>query len=144
MKKITYIFIFAVVIVLGVVYFNNQPNQEPLTTEDAEIGVPTISSLSIVNAASAVLSNAKTITWQTNNYPAGAKVNINLLRQISDSPRKFVVVRTIVTDTPNDGQETLIPKAGENSNDLYIEVTCSSTYQFKSGCKVSSEVLKVN
>lgn len=98
----------------------------------------------VSNTAAAVFSNQKTITWQTNNYPQGVGVNINLLRKISDNPRTLVLVRRIATDTPNDNQENWIPQTGETSNDLYIEVTCSNTYQFKNGCSLSGEPMKVN
>lgn len=96
------------------------------------------------DAASALLWSQKTITWQTNNYPQGVGVNINLLRKISDNPRSLVLVRKIATDTPNDSQEAWIPQAGESGNDLYIEVTCSSTHQFQNGCSLSGEPVKVN
>src|SRR3989338_4233180 len=76
--------------------------------------------------------------------PTDVGVNINLIRKISDSPNQFVIVRAITTDTPNDGQETWIPQDGENTSDLYVEVTCLNTYQFTAGCSIFDGAVKVN
>ncbi len=143
MNKNTYIVVI-LIIVLGIVFwiFKSPREQEPSSVPAS------VSTESVVNAngdtASVVLSGAKIITWQTSGYPANAGVNINLLRKVSDSPRQFAVVRILATDTVNDGQETWTPQSGENTNDLYIEVTCSSTYQFAGGCSLSTEPIKVN
>ena len=96
------------------------------------------------NTASIILSKEKVVKWQTNGYPAGVGVNINLLRKVLSSPDSFVFVRNIATDTANDGSETWIPNAGESGNDLYVEVVCSSNYQFKTGCKLGGAPMKVN
>lgn len=134
----------AVVIVLVIIFlaYNSSPKEEVST-----IGPATVSTLAIASVtlpSSAVLAGAKTISWQTENYPANAGVNINLIRKISDSPKEFVLVRTLETDTPNDGEEGWVPQSEENYNDLYIEVTCSNNYQFKEGCNLSSDPIKVN
>lgn len=153
MNKYTSLFVLLAVIVLGAVYFayNGSLNKAPVVAENTNGTrapvVATVTSISIANVtspASAVLAGAKNITWQTSNYPSGVGVNINLLKKVSDSPREFVNVRTIAKDTPNDGQESWTPKTGETGDDLYIEITCSSTYQFNAGCKLGGDVLKVN
>lgn len=95
-------------------------------------------------SASVILLNTKTINWKTSNYPKDAGVNINLLRKVSESPNVFKMVRVIKKDTTNDGQETWSPENGENTNDLYIQVTCSNTYKYQSGCSISTGALKVN
>ncbi|OGI57432.1 hypothetical protein A3B85_01100 [Candidatus Nomurabacteria bacterium RIFCSPHIGHO2_02_FULL_37_13] len=141
MNKNTYI-VLLIIIILGIVFWVYYlPKKETIT------GTATVSTLSIADdtsTASAVLAGAKTVIWQTSNYPTNTGVNINLIRKTSDSPRQFEIVRTIAVDTANDGQETWTPQAGENLDDLYIEVTCSNTYQFKAGCQLSGDALKVN
>lgn len=109
----------------------------------------TISVKSVSNSsnglAAVLLSNSKVITWQTSGYPANIGVDINLLRKISDSPAiEYAFVRTIVKDAANDGQETWTPRSGESDGDLYVEVACSSTYQFKHGCQLSGAPVRVN
>lgn len=109
----------------------------------------TISVKSISNSssgfASVILANNKVIAWQTSGYPANVGVNINLLKKISDSTATtYTLVRTIAKDTANDGQENWTPQLGESGGDLYIEVTCSSTYQFKQGCQLSGAPVRVN
>ena len=102
---------------------------------------------SVVNTgglATAVLSNSKIVNWYSNNYPQSVGVNINLLRKTSDTPRSFTFIRTIAKDTSNDGQEIFFLGNGEMGDDIYIEVTCSGTYQFKNGCKFGAEPIKVN
>lgn len=97
-----------------------------------------------LGTAAAVLSKGKTVKWKTTNYPTGAGVNINLLRKVSDSPLSFSLVRVISTSTADDGTETWIPQTGENTNDLFIEITCSSTFKFASGCQFSTGPVKIN
>ena len=108
----------------------------------------TIHSQSVTTGGSqggaAILSNQKTITWQASGYPAGVGVNINLLRKTSATINAFSFIRTIAKDTTNDGSESWTPLAGENTGDVYVEVTCSSTYQFKAGCNISGTPIKVN
>jgi hypothetical protein len=123
-----------------------------LRGNSSEGGASTIATLSVFtnntpSAVAAVLSGIsaqKTITWQTVNYPKNVGVNINLLRKISDSPRTLVLVRRIAIETPNDGQEVWLPQVGETGDNLYVEVTCSRTYQFRAGCHFSSDPVKVN
>ena len=90
-----------------------------------------------------VLSAAKTVRWRTVGYPMDAGININLLRRVSDSPVSYELVRVIARDTINDSTETWIPRSGENTNDLYIEVACSDTYRFRSGCQFTSSPIKI-
>ena len=142
MNKNTYIAL-AVIVVFGVLLwiFLSQKEKVP------EAGPATVSTLSVSNVTSsalAVFAETKTISWKTSNYPANAGVNINLIKKISDSPREFTLVRTLETDTPNDGEEVWTPQAGENADDLFIEVVCSNTYQFSLGCSLSSDPIKVN
>src|SRR3989344_508806 len=142
MNKNTYI-VLGVIIVLGVVFWlYSSRDEQPSPTGPATVS--TLSVLSDTSTASAVQAGGKTVNWQTSNYPTNAGVNINLVRQTSDSPREFVLVRTIATDTSNDGQESWTPQSGENSADLYVEVTCSTAYQFTAGCSLSSDPVKVN
>jgi hypothetical protein len=94
--------------------------------------------------ASAISSNMKTVRWQTNNYPTNAGVNINLLKKTSESPVAYSLIRTLATDTLNDGQESWLPLPGEDTENIYIEVTCSNTYKFKSGCRLGGTPIKVN
>lgn len=143
MNKNTYI-VLGVIIVLVIAFLAFSSSKKEVTPES---GPATVSTLSIINEtspASAVLAGAKTINWQTANYPADAGVNINLIIKVSDSPREFALLRTLETNTPNDGQQSWIPQDGEKSDDLYVEVTCSSSYQFKEGCSLSGEPIKVN
>jgi peptidoglycan hydrolase-like protein with peptidoglycan-binding domain len=108
----------------------------------------TISSVSVESsnsgAATALLSNEKIIKWRTSGYPAGVGVNINLIKKVSDSPKAYKLVRVIAVDTSNDGQENWTPTSTETGSDLYIEITCSSTYHFTQGCRVTGDPIKVN
>lgn len=88
----------------------------PLSGISIEVGVP------------------QTIKWTSSDYPAGAGVNINLLRQVSANPNKFEFVKTIKKDTPNDGEEIWIPVIGDNGSNLVIQVSCSQSFVFPEGC----------
>lgn len=94
--------------------------------------------------ASVVAYNTKEVNWETKDYPAGAGVNINLLRKVSDNPVGYVLVRQIAKDTPNDGSEilTIDSKDGEKDS-LYMEVTCSTTYSYQGECRFSGKTVKV-
>jgi hypothetical protein len=144
MNKIKYIVVFLVVIILGVVFltYHSVKNEKY-----SAVNPSTVSTLSIINdtsTASAILAGAKDVSWQTTNYPEDAGVNINLIKKTSDLPRQFVLVRVLATNTQNDGKETWVPQNGENSNDLYVEVVCSSAYQFSAGCNLLTDPIKVN
>ena len=142
MNKNTYIAL-SIIIVFGIflwVFLSSKKEETPGT------GPATVSTLSVSNVTSpalAVLAGTQVINWKTSNYPANVGVNINLIRKISDSPTEFTLVRTLATDTLNDGEESWIPQSGEDTDDLFIEVICSSTYQFNSGCSLSSDPIKV-
>lgn len=123
------------------------PETVPATVSTAAIQPATVSMVSlgnVISPASAVLAGAKTVNWQTNNYPVGVGVNINLIRKISDSPKEFKLIRTLAIDTLNDGEESWVPKSGEKSTDLYVEITCSTTSLLAIGCSLINEPLKIN
>lgn len=109
-------------------------------------GAASISSISIQNAnsgaASVFLSNEKVINWRSSDYPSGKGVNINLIRKVSDSPKSFVLVKTIAANTPNDGQERWTPGSKETTDDLYVEITCTAE-ALAQGCKTIGEPAKV-
>lgn len=108
----------------------------------------TISNVSVTQtnslAGAAVLASSKTVTWQTNNFPTGSGVDINLIRKTSDSPKTYNLIRTVVKNSPNDGKEVWTLQNGEISNDVYLEVVCSTAYQLNSGCKQLEAPAKVN
>lgn len=112
---------------------------------------PTISgaSVSVENyssgAAAVFLSgNKRIIKWHTNNYPTGAGININLIRKVSDNPKSFAFVKTVVVNTENDGEYIWFPLLGETGANMFIEIACPNTYQFTQGCQVSGEPIIVN
>lgn len=145
MNKNKYVGVFIAIVVLGIIFWavsSSKKNEQ--TPEGEAVTVSTISVTSVTSPASAVSAGAKAINWQTTNYPKNAGLNINLIRKISDSPRQFELVRALAVDTQNDGNETWIPQAGENVGDIYVQVTCSTTYQFASGCSLASEPIKAN
>lgn len=117
---------------------------QTVALKPATIAVVGVKNSSNGMAASVVLSSTKVITWQTVDYPANVGVNINLLRQTSNSPITYSLIRTLAKDTPNDGTESFVLKSGETGSDVYAEVACSSTYKFKQECKLSSTPFKVN
>ncbi len=93
--------------------------------------------------AAAIASSARTITWTTSNYPAGVGVNLNLLKKGTDANvSSYTLLQQIAYNTPNDGSEVWVPKAGQTGADLYIEVTCSTTHIFVNGCVNTDSLVK--
>jgi peptidoglycan hydrolase-like protein with peptidoglycan-binding domain len=91
---------------------------------------------------------SKTVTWQTSGYPAGLGVDINLIKKVSDSPISYTLVRQIATNVPNSGSYSWVPRSGENSADLYVEVTCpaastATVVALGSGCQISTQPVNV-
>jgi hypothetical protein len=157
--KNTYIAFLVLVIALGFgyfKYFRPIPTDSPVvvnpspsgevggTAQNTNTSVATLAVSGSVNAAGVVLSNEKTITWRTTGYPTDAGVNINILKKTSSNPSSYTLVRTLAKDTANDGTEKWTPKSNETGNDIYVEVTCSTTYAFSGGCTLSSEPMKAN
>jgi hypothetical protein len=134
----------AVIIGAATVAVNNSSSNTP-----AELAMvsgasdATIDSVSILvdNAAAAGTTNARVINWETSNFPADSLVTVNLIRKISDSPMSFEMVRTIVTDVPNNSSVSWVPETSEVGDDLYIEVVCSAI-QTTGGCRTNSAPIK--
>ncbi len=140
--------LFFGVIVLGIVFwsFSSSPSSKKEEVSDV-ISPTTVSTLAVsdvTSSAGAVLAGTKTIYWKTASYPANVGVNINLIRKVSDSPKEFVFVRALETNTSNDGESSWLPQVGENLDNLYIEVGCSDSYQFQTGCSLSGDPVKAN
>ncbi len=74
------------------------------------------------------------ILWQSQNFPKGAKVDINLTRQVSDSPRTFELVRQINRGILNTGKTTWTPTAADLGSKLQIQIGCSLDTTFVKGC----------
>lgn len=74
------------------------------------------------------------ITWTTENFPAGASININLIKKVSDSPVSYELVRQIATNTENDGSFKWSPKRDELGENLQIEIGCGNPEKFTGGC----------
>lgn len=139
MKKIIFGLALIVVVVLALFfYFKPAPIDNAPLDSTATVSIESVSNSNDDLTAAAALSGSKTVTWKTSGYPTDAGVNINLIRKTSDSPITYSLVRTIAQDTPNDGKEQWNLGAGENTGDLYIEITCSTTYQFQNGCQITS------
>lgn len=109
----------------------------------AQVSDVSVSKMS--NQTAAVFSGeVQGVMWQTTNYPTGVGVNINLLRKVSDVPAEYMLVRQIAKDTLNDGVHTWSKIVTDgNVNDLYVEVTCSTTYAFKGECRFTGQAIKV-
>ena len=112
-------------------------------TPSATVSVVTVTSANS-GIATAILANERSVSWQTNNYPQGVGVNVNLLRKSASTPESFSLIRTVAKDTANDGSQTFVLQNNELGGDVYVEVKCSSTCQFKSGCHFGGSVMKAN
>ncbi len=146
MKKNKFL-VSGVIVVLAIfvcVFYIMKNNKFPENNSSVPATVSIKSVINDTSSASAILAGGKVITWQTGDYPKNVGLNINLVRKISDSPREFTLVRTLATDTPNNGSLSWVPEDSENTNDLYVEVTCSTTHQFNAGCSLSSDPIKLD
>lgn len=117
-------------------------NKKVVTKPTVKATVAIVSVMPDLNTAGLVMSNSKNISWQTTDYPVGVGININLLRKISDNPASYTLVEKIAQDTKNDGSETWIPKSNQTGSDLYLEITCSTTYGFSNGCLQTGAPIK--
>jgi hypothetical protein len=114
-------------------------NHPPSSSTTPTVSVDSVSNTHKSNLASvASIYPGKLITWTISEYPRDAGVNINLLRKISDSPITYELVRVIAENTKNDGSE-FWQQIETDGQDLYIELTCSTTYKFTQGCAVNGE-----
>jgi hypothetical protein len=79
---------------------------------------------------------SRVIQWDSTNFSAGATVTINLIKKVSDSPISYEFVRTIASNTANDGSESWAPEANESGDAFYIEVVCASASA--AGCRTAA------
>jgi len=107
---------------------------------EAIISVLSVSADTSLAAAGA--AGSRIVQWQTQNYPATSKVNINLIKKVSSDPSTYELVRVIATDSPNDGTESWTPAATESGDSFFIEVVCSANQTFSGGCRANTAPTK--
>ena len=76
----------------------------------------------------------QSIRWRSSNFPPEGKVDINLMRQVSVSPRAFVLVRQIAKGVADTGTAAWTPTVTDAGTTMYIQVACASGTVFKDGC----------
>ena len=144
MKKTIYSLSIIVVLILIATYF--VVTNEKSTTVAGQNPVATVAIQSVSNdglPASAVLAGAKTITWQSNNYPSSVGVDINLLQKVSDSPASYTLVSKIAQNISNSGTYIWTPTSSETGTSLYVEVTCATGNAVTAGCQVASQPVQI-
>lgn len=104
--------------------------------------VVSVLSISADQSAAAGQSGARIINWKTTNFPADAKVTINLIAKTQDNPDAYEFVTNIAKNTPNDGSESWTPGEDEAGDTLYIEVVCGDDLVMKNACKTGAAPLK--
>ena len=83
------------------------------------------------------------LRWQSANFPANGKIDINVMRQISQTPRSFVLVRQIAQGIANTGSATWTPSSGDIGGDMYAQIGCSSLSTFPEGCASEDALLRL-
>lgn len=129
--------LLVIIVALGFIFNSKTANNGVVAT----IGISSLVNLD--NVASVGSVGGKEISWSSTNYPEKTEVNINLIRKISDSPQTFELVSTIAKNTENDGSEVWFSYPKENTENLYLEVTCATTI-IPQGCIVASLPLAIN
>ena len=112
---------------------------QPVSAKTANISI-----ISPASGTAIQVGVPQTIRWTSSDYPAGAGVDINLLRQVSINPSKFEFAKTIKKDTPNDGQEVWTPSTSDKGSNLVIQVSCSSSFVFPDGCLSSNGIAQLS
>lgn len=92
--------------------------------------------VSVISSFNAVLEVGKenVVRWETESFPKGAFVHINLIKKVSDNPLKYELVRQVATYSVNDGEEAFVPQKGDVGENISLEVTCAGSTRFKEGC----------
>ena len=155
MKKILYS--LAIIAVLGLIVVGisisapsiPKSTLQPVAYNPSANAIATIAIQSIshtINTASIFAALSNTVTWATASYPTDAGVNVNLIQKIADSPAKYILVRQLATDFPDNGQYSWVSNDDETGPNLYVEVTCSNdpSLNLTEGCQVASAPLAVN
>jgi hypothetical protein len=145
MKRNLYFVLGLIAIVAVAASYQIRSNDKPSTGESLTTTVQVISIGKPTGTAAIFKADTSTseITWNASGYPKNVGVNIHLLRKVSNSPSAYELVRQIVVNTPNDGKEMWTALPNESGDDLYIEVTCSTSFEFTQGCSVASLPLQV-
>ncbi|OHA16388.1 MAG: hypothetical protein A3G52_01965 [Candidatus Taylorbacteria bacterium RIFCSPLOWO2_12_FULL_43_20] len=90
---------------------------------------------SMNDGGSVKVRKTQIITWNTKNFPSGAKVRINLIKKTGDSPFSYDLVKVIADRTENDGREEWKPSRGEQGENMMIQIGCSDASLFSGGCE---------
>jgi len=93
-------------------------------------GVGRIASLTLLDPVTGDVEMGATqvVKWTSHNYPS-SQVSVRLIREVSTSPHRYELVRTISAATPNDGSATWVPAASDIGSGLAIEIGCTTTAQ---------------
>lgn len=97
--------------------------------------------VSVSTSADSVIKTGsnQTVSWRTSDFPENGKVNVNLIRKVTDSPASYVLVRQISSNTDNDGTEAWEANRHEVGENLLIEVTCADMRAFGNGCVANTD-----
>jgi peptidoglycan hydrolase-like protein with peptidoglycan-binding domain len=118
-------------------------NTPPATVAIKSVSKPSSSLVAAVISFLTASTPSRTISWQTAGYPAGAGVDINLIRKTSDSPVSYTLIRQIGSNVPNSGAFSWTPLSNETGADLYAEVTCAQSPSSTAACQISADPILV-
>ncbi len=140
------IFVLTLAVALPVAVFaeGKLPDNSVAIGETSSVSVLSVNRAGgkgIMAAIASIFTNTRTVKWTSKGFPEGAKVNVNLIRKVSESPVSYELVRQIEKNAPNDGQAKWTPSKSETGDNLYIEVTCSDSLQIM-GCRVFGAPVK--
>ncbi len=72
------------------------------------------------------LGQIQDINWASENYQPKT-VSIQLIKQVSNSPISYELVRVLVDKTKNDGHAVWIPAKQDLTDNLLVEINCDSS-----------------
>ena len=64
------------------------------------------------------------VRWQATNFPANGRLDINVVRQVSQTPRSFVLVRRVAQGVANTGSITWTPSSGDVGSSMFLQIGC--------------------
>jgi len=82
------------------------------------------------------IGQPQTVTWTSGNGQP-SKVTINIIRKVSDNPASYELVRTIASDTANDGKAVWIPNEDDAGFNVSLEVACGDSNE---ACEAADSV----
>jgi hypothetical protein len=130
MKKTLFIVIALAIVLVAIAYITTPSQDTDTATSTA--------SLTLISPVGGTIDVGEQtdVRWVSNNYSSD-KVAVNIIRKVSSNPNTYELVRTVTSETSNDGSAVWVPAVTDAGDNTFVEIACVESDQ---ACTASTPV----